>query len=269
MAAPYPQVILFGDSLFQQAVRPDGFSFQAALETHCLRRLDVVNRGLSGYNTSNALQALPRIFPSPAPAGSKIEYLLVLFGANDASLPLPTNRQHVPLDRFKINLTRIITHPNIAAHKPKIVLITPPPLDEIHIASKDVADGHGQATREAKISAEYSEAVRQVAAANPDVILVDLWKALMETAVAKTPGFDASSGAVLGDPGSGVRGHLEHLLPDGLHMSSEAYRVFYDLVEPLVGAEWAGTPQEDRVAYVLPDHRVAPWLSEDEYWRRT
>jgi lysophospholipase L1-like esterase len=187
----------------------------------------------------------------------------VLFGANDACVPLPTNTQHVPLDEFKRNLVNIINHPNITAHKPKILLVTPPPLDEIHITKLDLAWGHPEATRRAKISAAYSEAVRRVAAEHPQTTtLVDLWKALMDTAIAKTPGFDPRAGLALGDPESGLRGYLEHLLPDGLHMSGESYRVLFDIVRPHIGSEWVDFPAEDRVGYVLPEWRTAPKLED-------
>ncbi|KAK3357439.1 SGNH hydrolase-type esterase domain-containing protein [Lasiosphaeria hispida] len=263
MAVSYPQIVLFGDSLFQAAVETvDGFSFQAALQFQCSRRFDVVNRGLSGYNTSNALRALPQIFAEPVPGGPKIGYLFILFGANDACVPLATNHQHVTLDRFKANLASIITHPTIAAHKPKIFLVTPPPLDEIRLTRLDLAAGHASATRHTRISAAYSEAVRQVAA-QQGVTLVDLHKALMDTAIAKTPGFDPS-GPALGDPECGVRGHLEHMLPDGLHMSAESYRIFYSIVQPHVGSEWEGAPDEEKAGYVFPDWRAAPWLEGDE-----
>lgn len=179
-------------------------------------------------------------------------------------MPLPTNHQHVPLAKFKTNLSRIITHPIITAHKPKIFLVTPPPLDQIRITELDRAIGHPAATRQTKVSAAYSEAVRQVAAEHPGVTLIDLWKALMDTAIAKTPGFKPG-GPLLGDPESGTRGYLEHLLPDGLHLSAESYRIFYDLIKPHIGSEWAGTREEDRVGYVLPDWRVAPWLDEDAH----
>ncbi|KAK0621375.1 SGNH hydrolase-type esterase domain-containing protein [Bombardia bombarda] len=264
MAVPYPQIVLFGDSLFQGAADINGgFSLQAALQSQCIRRFDIVNRGFSGYNTSQALKALPRIFAPPNPGGPKIEYLFILFGANDACVELPTNHQHVPQASFKANLRSIMAHPSIAAHKPKIFLVTPPPLDEIRITELDLAAGHPAATRQAKISASYSETVRQVAAELPDVTLVDLWEAVMDTAVAKTPGFEQKPGGpLLGDPESGVRGYLKHLLPDGLHLNAESYRIFYDLVRPHLGSEWAGTREEDRVGYVLPDWRVAPWLED-------
>lgn len=40
------------------------------------RRFDVVNRGLSGYNTSQALKALPQIFTPLKDGGPKIQYLV-------------------------------------------------------------------------------------------------------------------------------------------------------------------------------------------------
>jgi hypothetical protein len=41
--------------------------------TECIRKLDVVNRGLSGYNTSQALKAFPGIFAAPAPGVAKLD----------------------------------------------------------------------------------------------------------------------------------------------------------------------------------------------------
>jgi len=68
--------------------------------------------------------------------------------------------------------------------------------------------------------------------------------------------------SVAREPETGLRGYLEHLLPDGLHMSGEAYQLFFDIVRPLIGSEWAGTRDEDRVGWVLPDWRIAPKLED-------
>lgn len=174
-------------------------------------------------------------------------------------MPLPTNKQHVPLDQYRVNLSAIVTHPVIVAHSPKIFIVTSPPLDQIRITELDLACGHPAATRQTKISATYSEAARQVAAAHPGVTLIDLHKALMDCAIAKTPGYDCT-GPALGDPDGRQRGYLEHLLPDGLHLSGEAYQIFYDIIKPHLGSEWAGSNEDDRVGYTLPDWRLAPWL---------
>lgn len=238
-----------------------------------------MNRGLSGYNTSHALKALPQIFQAPTGGGPQIKYLvswhtesflqnhthinpqLILLGANDACIPLPTTTQHVPLDQYKANLTKIITHPTILAHKPQILLVTPPPIDEMQINKLDMAKGHSEGTRKSKISASYSQAVRDIVAQHPETILVDLHKALMDHAVQKTAGFEPKEGVTLGDSSSGLRGHLEFLLPDGLHMSGEAYRVFYETVLPHI-PQWEGKEEEERVGYVLPDWTVAPSLED-------
>lgn len=48
-----------------------------------VRKCDVVNRGLSGYNTRWAKIVLPRVIPS---AVSHIAAVTVFFGANDCAL---------------------------------------------------------------------------------------------------------------------------------------------------------------------------------------
>lgn len=160
---------------------------------------------------------------------------------------MPTNTQGVPVDQYKENLTKILTHEHIKAHSPKILLVTPPPIDEIRITELDMAMGHSQATRQAAVSATYSESARRVAAEIPGVVLIDLQKALLDKAISLTSEFD-TSGPPLGYP-QGKRGALEQLLPDGLHMSGGAYKVLYDLVLPHIEPFPAGKG-------VFPDWRV-------------
>ncbi|KAI1822940.1 SGNH hydrolase [Xylaria intraflava] len=248
MAKPYNQIVLFGDSLFQGCSdAKDGFSFQGALQNLCIRRFDVINRGFSGYNTKNALKLLPEIFLPPSATNPRIEYILILLGANDACLPVPTSSQGVPMDQYKENLIKIITHEHIRAHNPKVLLVTPPPLDEIKSFAMDLASGHKEAVRKAAVSAQYSETARQVAAEVAGVVLVDLQKALMQKAIDMTPDFDPS-GPPLGYPEGGKRGALEQLLPDGLHMNGDAYRVLFDIVAPHIKLSENG--------YVYPDWRI-------------
>jgi lysophospholipase L1-like esterase len=174
-----------------------------------------------------------------------------LLGANDAVVPLPTTTQHVPIDRYKENLIKIITHPIIRGHNPKILLVTPPPLDEIRTTELDLAWGHAESTRQSKISAEYSQKARDVAAEVPGVVLIDLWQAVMDKAISMTDSF-AVGGPLLGSPECGQQGGLKDLLPDGLHMSGDAYRVFYDIVAPHIGAEWDLLPEGDCSGYLHP-----------------
>ncbi|KAG6278650.1 hypothetical protein E4U47_005163 [Claviceps purpurea] len=257
MTASYPQLVLFGDSLMQQSVNlQNGFSLQADLQSRFIRRLDVVNRGFSGWNTANAMKYLPEIFPEPTPSGPKLRYLVLLFGANDAALPLPTASQHVPIDQYKENLTKIITHPHIKQHNAKILLVTPPPVDEIKLAKLNVAEGHASALRRSATTAAYSEKAREVARENPGVVLIDLWKAVMNKAIDMTPLDYTPGGPWLGSPENGQQGGLDSLLPDGLHMSGDAYRVFYDEMISHIGEEWSGLPARDYTGYLFPDWRV-------------
>jgi hypothetical protein len=67
-----------------------------------LRRFDVVNRGFSGYNTSNALSVLPQIFAPPTPGGPELKYLVSfwLAGRNpDQALTRTSSSCLVPTTR--------------------------------------------------------------------------------------------------------------------------------------------------------------------------
>lgn len=169
----------------------------------------------------------------------------MLLGANDACQAIPTNTQGIPLEDYIANLKAIITHPHIASHSPTILLVTPPPVDEIKLTVIDKAAGHATAIRTVARSSSYSQAAREVASNTPGVVLIDLHKALYDLAVSKTPGWDESKG-ILGDPASGERGYLKSLLWDGLHLSEEAYMVFNDLAKKHIKC-----PEET----VLPDWR--------------
>ncbi|KAF4968231.1 hypothetical protein FSARC_4322 [Fusarium sarcochroum] len=264
MASTVPQVVLFGDSLFQQSSDlQEGFSFQAALQSDFIRRLDIVNRGYSGFNTDIALSYLPEIFPERTASSPKMDYLVLLFGANDAVLKDAITKQHVPIDRYKENLTKIINHPRITAHKPQILLVTPPPLDEIKTTPRSIENGHRGAVRTSAVSAAYAEVARQVAQANPGVQIVDLWKAQMDKAISLTPGDYTTGGPWLGSPENGKQGGLDALLHDGLHMSGAGYRVFYEALTPFIGKEWHGLPGDDRRGFVIPDWRELLELQPD------
>lgn len=180
---------------------------------------------------------------------------MVLLGANDAVIPMPTTAQHVPLEEYKENLSKIVNFPAIQAHKPKILLVVPPPVDQIKLASLDKSWGHQGPTRTSAITASYAEKAREVARENPGVIIVDLWQAIMDKAISMAPDDYQPNGPWLGSPENGKQGGLATLLPDGLHMNGEAYKVFYEAVLPHIGQQWAGLADDDKRDYVFPDWR--------------
>ncbi|KAF2763282.1 SGNH hydrolase [Pseudovirgaria hyperparasitica] len=247
MAALYDQFILFGDSLTQQGWSQErGFAFLAQLGDDYVRRLDVVNRGFSGYNTTQALAILPRIIPHPNHA--KVKLLTIFFGANDASLPHASNNQHVPLQTYTANLRSILTHPSITAHAPHIILITPPPINE-HPMAHD--PGVAGPARRAACTKAYADAVITLGL-EMRVAVLDLWGAVMARV-----GWDAGGGVGGGEvvlPGSLERARepvLDGLLHDGLHFSPEGYRVLYEELVGLIAERWPELRPE-ALPFVLP-----------------
>lgn len=139
----------------------------------------------------------------------------------------------------------IISHSCIKAHKPKILLVTPPPINEVHLEAEDLKKGQ-DLTRHQSVTKQFAEVVRKIASEYCDqgVVLVDLWKAMMEKATALEDGGSAGP-AMLGSKEKGDSKGLRELLVDGLHLTGAGYKVFLDEVLPKVGKEWAEEPPND------------------------
>ncbi|KAL8796389.1 MAG: hypothetical protein Q9195_001296 [Heterodermia aff. obscurata] len=251
------QFVLFGDSITQQACSQElGFAFQPALQNAFIRRLDVINRGFSGYNTSQCLAALPSFMPKPSQA--HVRFMMIFLGANDACLP-NTSGQDVPLNRYCANLKNIIEHPKVRAHatsidrnKPaiKIILVTPPPVDEYQLADKPNLN-----VRTAERTKSYADSCRQVGE-DMNVAVIDLWGIMMEKA-----GWEGKDGEVL--VGSRKRERSEvlgEMLHDGLHFKPAAYKVLFEATMELVKDNWPSEdPEGANFNYVLPRWEIAPW----------
>jgi len=233
--APLDQFLLFGDSITQGAWdQSRGFGFGAELTQAYARRLDVVNRGFSGYNTDHALEVLPRVIPSPEYAA--VRFMTIWFGANDGNKIL-SQGQYVPAGRFKKNLLKIINHPAVKAHSPHIILITPPPFEESVLKQFQKDWGYTGETRKAKDAAEYAEIVREVGK-ETGLSVLDVWSAFMDKA-----GWHAGdSDTVPGTIGLGRSAALAELLYDGLHLSPKGYKIVFDEMIKLLKAKWPEYP---------------------------
>jgi lysophospholipase L1-like esterase len=180
----YGQIILFGDSITQQSENQEqGFGFAPALRDDYIRRLDVVNRGFSGYTSQLALYVLPQFMPGPSQ--TNVRLMTVFFGANDACVP--GNAQHVPLDEYVACLKAIVRHPVVLAHRVKILLITPAPVDEYQLEPNDLAIGHSALQRTAGNTKRYADACRELGK-QLNLPIVDLWTVFMEAAGWKEEG---------------------------------------------------------------------------------
>lgn len=264
------QFILFGDSITQQSFTPEdgrGY-FGPALTDYYVRRLDIINRGFSGYNTSQALTILPQFMPPPEQA--RVRFMMIFFGANDARLPNTPGGpdQHVPLEEYKANLKNIATHACIKAHKDVgIILVTPPPVDERKLVEADQAKYPGMGLvlrRTAKITARYAQAVRELGD-ELDVSVLDIWSTMARCAatVARCTG---ATPAMPGNeclPGSHdapANPVLQGLLHDGLHFSQSAYKLLFKELISLIQHKWPDQMPE-RLSFVLP-----AW-DDEEAWK--
>lgn len=225
-----PQIVLFGDSITEQSLRPGGWG--AALADTYSRKADVVVRGYGGYTTRWALFLLHHIFPleSKRPADAAT----IFFGANDAALLGRTSeRQHVPLEEYKENLRRIVRHLKECSPTMLVILITPPPIDEegrfTYARSLYGEKAMKLPERTNEMARVYARQCIQVA---EDLGLpsIDLWSKMQET-----------------------EGWQKKFLSDGLHLTQEGNAVVHREVVRVFSEAWL---RADEMPYDFPHHSV-------------
>jgi isoamyl acetate esterase len=130
-------------------------------------------------------QTRVRFMVHPCPGRGRIVLLTrskaVLFGSNDACFLEAQNGQHVPLDEYKKNLVKLLTHPAVEAHKPRLLLVTPPPIEERRLEHRVKSQGYLKLNRSNTVTKQYADASREVAR-DMKVTCVDLWTAFMSKA---------------------------------------------------------------------------------------
>ncbi|GAA5978686.1 hypothetical protein JCM10908_004446 [Rhodotorula pacifica] len=226
------QLVLFGDSITQGSWVPGGTG--AALAHVYQRKLDVMNRGFSGYNTEWGLQVLRQFLPERDEALPGIALFCVWFGANEAALP--PSPQALSIAQFKANLGEILDalrSPGSPNYSPKtqLLLITPPPVDasvrNADLANRDPPRGPD---RDAERTRQFAEAVKDVAHTSGLPVL-DAWS-LIDAAAKRDGG-------------------LGKYLNDGLHLTTAGYQV---VTEGLFGLIESDLPQLhwSRLGQVFP-----------------
>ncbi|KAI0747659.1 SGNH hydrolase [Daedaleopsis nitida] len=205
-------IMLLGDSLTQGGFELNGFAARLAHVYN--RKMDVINRGFSGYNTDWILPVFEQCFATQHEQQHvpKVRLLVIWFGANDAALPV--RDQHVPLDRFKANLSKLIWHvssPESPRYSPetRVVIMTPPPVNADQWAARQASkDPPGPRDREFEVTRTYAEAAKEVAA-KEGVALVDVWTKIYDAA-------------------GRVEKELSRFLTDGLHLNEAGYSIVFD-----------------------------------------
>ncbi|KAG8954693.1 hypothetical protein FRC04_011126 [Tulasnella sp. 424] len=234
-------ILLFGDSITQGAWEEGGFAQRLAYVY--ARKLDVINRGLSGYNSEWALPVFEQVVPKKGAIGPKIKLLTIWLGANDACL-LPSP-QHLSLDRFIANLRQMVSmvqSPDSEYYSPetRIILITPPPFSEAARAADLAARDPPMALdRKSEVTKKFADAVIELGK-ELDVPVVDVY----------TPIWKATDN---GDPKK-----LGKYLYDGLHLSREGYAVMYELLIQTIKTKFPEL-HYDALPMVFPGWKDLDW----------
>lgn len=106
-------------------------------------------------------------------------------------------------------------------------------MNEIHYQLLDKEWGYSEPSRRCDTTVLYAEKVRELAKETPGVVLIDLWNAIMDAAVAKTPEDYTPGGPWLGTNQNGKEGGMRSMFWDSLHLSGDGFRVLYDTMVPI------------------------------------
>lgn len=232
-----PSIVLFGDSLTQEAFGLDGQSGWASmLASAYTRRADVLNRGFSGYNTRHALEMIPRVFRTiQQDEQDRVLFCTVFLGANDSAIK--GERQHVPIDEFEQNIEKIVKdiRSRLDGDTPTpIILITPPPIDtdrwDAYCLKRGFGGGHHLEQTQL-----YGERVKSVASKLESCHLLDSFTLLGGTDIATATSY----------------------LSDGLHLNGAGNRKLFEGLYSLLQTQ---LPQLAPMSY---DDLAATYVNED------
>ncbi|ORC87165.1 putative esterase [Trypanosoma theileri] len=243
-------IVLLGSSQTQEGYLSGWVS---RLSNCYVRRADVVNRGLSGYNSRWILDILAddtrRQHLLPLQIGRPL-FITLMVGSNDAA----ETAHNVPLQEFKGNLRRIIhlvrEH---AAPVGGIFLLTPPPIDE-EARLKRIQGYRPAATvsdRSLETIRQYRNAVIQVGseeeATYGDVTVVDLFPVFLGNCADTMPY---------------SKGPWCDYFSDGLHFNEAGGKLVFEALWDAIGkSPKAKDILPDGMPFVVPSHETL-WVRE-------
>jgi lysophospholipase L1-like esterase len=177
--------------------------------------MDVLNRGFSGYNTDWALPILKQLLPTvkaQKEQASSIQLVTIFFGANDGSLPFCP--QHVPVDRYKSNtkaMIDMVRNTDSIYYNPKmrIILITPPPVNEVQWEKHCESQGNKLNRTNASVR-KYVDCIKDIGR-ETNIPVADIWSEIMD------------------DVDQNNRDLSEFLL-DGVHLNANGYQVIIEII---------------------------------------
>ena len=169
------------------------------------RKLDVINRGFSGYNSEHIRYFMNEIFSEFDP--KSIGGITILLGTNDSADKTNT-LQHVPLERYIENMIWIVEYlVKWGVSRKKIILISPARMDDQKIQQ---LFGEGSTVSDAQVR-EYANACVEIAY-KTGVLFANVYKAMLD---------------------EGDDGHKKYL-SDGIHFNSEGGTFLFEQLRPFL-----------------------------------
>lgn len=146
----------------------------------------------------------------------------LFFGANDAALPC--HSQHVPLDEYVENIKFLVQHPLVREHGTKIIILTPPPINEYQTQFFDAEKGFTTPSRTAVNTKRYADACRDVAK-SLGVPVADIWTGIMGAA-----GWENNGQPLIGSKDVPANDKLADMFTDGAYLPVFFFFFFFSFL---------------------------------------
>ncbi|KAK9330796.1 SGNH hydrolase-type esterase domain-containing protein [Lipomyces starkeyi] len=222
----YKKVVLIGDSQFELSWNPElEFCFPAALANYYGRRADILNRGLSGYNSTWMRSQLDRIILELKHYDEDVVLLFILWlGTNDSCLEF--TEHHVPVPEFEANVRTYVGEIKRYFANARILLVSPAPISKTGLAASTMRTKGADRTQAA--TKEYVDALLKYSDDENVVRKIDLFSELVDAA-----GYDSNT-TVYGENSPVTEDaalKIAKFTVDGLHLNGCGYRVLFNSVK--------------------------------------
>lgn len=241
----YNTFLMFGDSITEFAFNqfPDAsneiqFSLGAALQNSYTRKLQVLQRGFSGYTSRDAIPLIRSILKQEhdrVTESKKIKIAYVFFGTNDARLKgKGSNNQHIPINTYVSNIKTIVTE--FKQRSIPVIVITPGFHDQnlwnlTH--PEDLITGD---YRENNTNKKYQDALKNSIIDTPVLCL-----------------YDEMEKWIVNNSKVNAKGGYSELLSDGIHFTGTGYKLLYDVLMKFISENYPESSPEN-LEYRFPHH---------------